>query len=67
VVVALTASVIGLDHAATHLVARAAAVMLFVMAILSSLTGARTSVLPMKLCPVVKLIVGAAYIAATIV
>ncbi|MHC4404370.1 MAG: hypothetical protein ACYTG0_32345 [Planctomycetota bacterium] len=57
---------IGPDHAATHLVARCCAVMLFVMAVLSSLTGARTAILPMKLCPYVKSAVGIAYVAATL-
>jgi hypothetical protein len=58
---------IGPDNAATHLVARVCAAMLFVMALLSSLTGARTAIVPMKLCPYVKSAVGVAYIAATLV
>jgi hypothetical protein len=36
---------------------RASAVMLLVMAGLSAMTGARTSILPMKLCPYIKTVV----------
>jgi hypothetical protein len=35
--------------------------MLVALAVLSAFTGARTSVIPMKLCPVVKLIVAALF------
>lgn len=45
---------VGPPHAEAVLVFRAAAVMLLVMAVWTALTGARTSVLPIKLCPVVK-------------
>jgi hypothetical protein len=41
-------------EASAALVVRASAVMLLVMAVLSATTGARTSVVPMKLCPFVK-------------
>lgn len=36
---------------------RASAVMLLVMAGLSAMTGARTSILPMKMCPYIKTVV----------
>ena len=36
---------------------RASAVMLLIMAGLSAMTGARTSILPMKMCPYVKTVV----------
>jgi hypothetical protein len=67
VLVALAAWVLGPEEAATRLVARASAAMLFVMAILSAFTGARTSILPMKLCPFVKSAVGITFIVATFV
>jgi hypothetical protein len=43
----------------------AGAAFLLVMAALSSFTGARTSVLPMKLCPFVKTAAAAAFILGT--
>jgi hypothetical protein len=54
VLVALMVLFVGPAQAATHLVACASSLMLFVMAGVSAFTGARTSVLPMKLCPVIK-------------
>ncbi len=45
---------------------RVCAAMLVVMAGLSVLTGARTSILPMKLCPLVKTTVACLLLAATI-
>jgi len=36
---------------------RASALMLIIMAVLTSLTGARTSIVPVKICPIVKTIV----------
>jgi hypothetical protein len=47
-------------------VGRACALMLLVLAVLSTLTGARTSVLPMRLCPVIKTLAGASFIAGTL-
>ena len=46
--VLVTTLVIGLNEAAANFVFVSAAVMLFVMAIWSSFTGERTSILPMK-------------------
>ena len=54
VLVALVALILGPLGAATHLVARATAAMLLIMATVSAFTGARTAVLPMKLCPYIK-------------
>lgn len=51
---------------AARLVFYAAAVMLFVRAIWSGFTGARTSILPMKACPFVKSIVGILFILAMV-
>ncbi len=42
------------DDGAAIIVSRASAIMLLIMAAWSSLTGARTSILPMKMCPFVK-------------
>ncbi|NNG14976.1 MAG: hypothetical protein HKM89_00760 [Gemmatimonadales bacterium] len=67
ILVALSTFAIGPDQSATHLVARACAGMLFVLAIVSLYTGARTAVLPMKLCPFIKSLVGIVYVAATLV
>lgn len=44
----------GISNYVTVLVIRISAAMLIIMAILSLFTGARTSVVPMKICPVVK-------------
>ena len=44
----------------------ASAGMLLAMAVLSGFTGARTSIIPMRLCPLVKTMVGALFIAATL-
>ncbi len=44
----------GTSDAVAILVIRTAAVMLVVLAVLSQLTGARTAILPMRLCPYVK-------------
>lgn len=67
VLVAVTASVLGSGDTATHLVARLAAAMLVVLAVVSAFTGARTSVVPMKLCPLVKTAVATAFLISTIV
>jgi len=63
---ALAAVVGGVRAPVPVLVCRSCAVMLLVMAAWSLLTGARTSVLPMKLCPAVKTAVAALYIIATL-
>ncbi len=57
----------GVSNSATHLVARVCAGMLIVMAILSAFTGAKTVILPMKLCPFIKSFVALLYIVATLV
>ena len=58
-------------YAGTHdpvsiLVYRVCAVMLLVMAGLSALTGARTSVVPMRICPFVKGAVAIAFVAGSL-
>jgi len=64
--VALTAALLGPESEATRLVARACALMLSVLAVVSSFTGARTSILPMRLCPYVKAVVALAFLSATV-
>ena len=54
ILVALVTVFGGLDNEVTHIVIRASAVMLIVLAFVSSATGARTSILPMRLCPRIK-------------
>jgi len=54
ILVAIMVFFVGPARAATHLVARTSSVMLFVLAGVSAFTGARTTVLPMKLCPFIK-------------
>jgi len=44
----------GPQNQVSLIVYRASAVMLIIMAVLTSLTGARTSILPIKICPLVK-------------
>ena len=56
----------GPDAAGTALSVRACAGMLLAMAVLSLFTGARTSVLPMKLCPLIKSMVATAYIVGSL-
>ena len=67
VLVALVALILGPLGAATHLVARATAAMLLIMATVSAFTGARTAVLPMKLCPFIKSAVALMFLIATVV
>lgn len=67
VLVAGALFVLGPGGTATHLVARMAGAMLLVLAVVSMFTGARTSVLPMRLCPFVKTAVAVAFFVATIV
>ncbi len=45
------------DTAAATITVRAVTAMLFVMAAWSQVTGARTAVMPMKLCPLIKSVV----------
>jgi hypothetical protein len=56
----------GLDNEVTHIVIRASAVMLIALAFVSSTTGARTSILPMKLCPRIKSGVALLFVLGTV-
>lgn len=64
--VLLTTLIIGTENPTANLVFLSAAGMLFVMAIWSAFTGARTSVLPMKACPFIKSIVAMLFILAVV-
>jgi hypothetical protein len=44
---------------------RASALMLIVMAILTGITGARTSIVPIKICPIVKTVVALLFFLGT--
>jgi hypothetical protein len=67
VLVILVTVLIGTGDTAIRIVFWACAVMLVVMAVLTIFTGARTAILPIKICPVVKLIVATLFIVATII
>jgi hypothetical protein len=56
----------GPDNHVAKFVNWMSAAMLVVLAIVSSSTGARTSILPMKLCPFVKTAVAIAFVLASI-
>jgi len=55
----LTTFIVGADTIGARIVYRLCFGMLVVLAILSFFTGARTSIIPMKICPFVKLLVAA--------
>lgn len=54
------------ENPVSAIVIRLSAVMLVIMAVLTQLTGARTSVLAIKLCPVVKTVVAVTFIIGTV-
>ncbi len=66
ILVALVTVFGGLDNEVTHIVIRASAVMLIVLAFLSSATGARTSIMPMRLCPRIKAGVALLFVLGTV-
>jgi hypothetical protein len=57
----------GTGDPAIKIVFWACAVMLVVMAVLTIFTGARTAVLPVKICPAIKLIVAVLFITAMVI
>lgn len=67
VLVLLTAILYGVGDAAATFVYRASAVMLFIMAAWTALTGARTSIFPIKICPVVKTTAGLLILLGTLI
>ena len=60
--VLLVTAIVGSQNPVSVLVYRISAGMLVVMAIWTSLTGARTSVVPIKICPIVKTAVAVLFI-----
>jgi hypothetical protein len=64
--VAVVTPTLGAESPAAILVYRLSAGMLLALALVSTLTGARTSVLPMRLCPVVKSAVAGLFIAGSL-
>ena len=60
--VLLITAIVGSQNPVSALVYRISAGMLVVMAIWTSLTGARTSVVPIKICPIVKTAVAILFI-----
>jgi len=64
VLVLLVTSLAEPQSETARIVYLACAVMLLIMAVLTAVTGARTSILPYKICPVVKTIVAVLFILA---
>ena len=67
ILVLLVTSLAGSQSQAAHIVYLACAVMLFIMAILTTMTGARTSILPYKICPAVKTIVAILFLLGSLI
>ena len=57
VLVLLVTILAGSQSQAAFIVYLASAVMLLIMAVLTALTGARTPIIPIKMCPIVKTVV----------
>lgn len=66
VLVLLVTLLAGYEAEAANIVYLASAVMLLVMALLTTLTGARTVLLPYKICPAVKTIVAVLFILGSV-
>jgi hypothetical protein len=66
ILVVLVTALGGLENEVTHIVIRASAVMLIVTGFVSSSTGARTPILPMKLCPRIKAGVALLFVLGTV-
>ena len=62
VLVLLVTSLAGSQSQAAYIMYLACAVMLLIMAILTAMTGARTPILPYKICPIVKTAVATLFI-----
>lgn len=56
----------GANNDVSIIVFRVTAIMLFAMAGLTSFTGARTSIIPIKICPIVKSVVAILFILGSI-
>ncbi len=57
----------GVDDGAVIIVYKASAIMLLVMGTVSAQTGARTSILPMKMCPYVKSAVALLFVVGSLI
>ena len=66
VLVILVTAIAGSGSQAAHVAYLACAGMLLVMAILTLVTGARTSILPYKICPAVKTTVAILFVLGTV-
>lgn len=63
----LAAVVLGADTAGGRLVCRASAIMLLVLSVWTTLTGGRTTIVPIKICPVVKTAVAILFVVGTLI
>jgi hypothetical protein len=63
----LAAVVLGSGTAGGKLVCRASAIMLLALSIWSMLTGGRTTIVPIKICPVVKTAVAILFVVGTLI
>lgn len=63
--VGILVHVFGGDSYTVFWVARICAVMLVVLAVLTGFTGARTKIMPMKICPFVKLLAAVMFLIGT--
>ncbi len=66
VLVFVSAMIFGTTSQTTIFVGRSCAGMLLTLAVLSTLTGARTAILPMRICPLIKTLVAISFFMATI-
>jgi hypothetical protein len=66
VLVFLVTLLAGPGEAASSIVYRACAAMLIVMAVWTALTGAKTSIIPIKICPIVKSLCAIMLLAASL-
>jgi hypothetical protein len=63
----LAAVVLGADTAGGRLVCRACAIMLLALSVWTMLTGGRTNIVPIKVCPVVKTAVAILFVVGTLI
>jgi len=66
ILVLLVTLLAGPQSSASHIVYLASAAMLVVMAALTASTGARTAIVPIKICPAVKIVVAILFILGTV-
>lgn len=66
ILVFLMTMLVGPQNPASEIVYRASYIMLALMAALTSNTGARTNIVPMKICPFVKMTVAVLFLLGTI-